>query len=194
MKVVIDTSSLLALIRYYLPFDTGNVITDFIKQKISDGNLIVIDKVYDECKYLSGGIILKELSFLQDKTFKKVSKLPYDTSILFPIKPKRFDNMMSEQFVVQSQKRRISLVEFENQKEIFYNSPDIKQVIVCQNLISNGHHDVILVTEETTISNDNKLFKKIPAICEFLEINTIALPDLIKKYGVEVRFHTNNKF
>ncbi len=34
MKVIIDTSSLLALVRYYLPFDDDNVLFDLIKEKI----------------------------------------------------------------------------------------------------------------------------------------------------------------
>lgn len=39
-----------------------------------------------------------------------------------------------------------------------------------------------LVTEETESSNDNKLFKKIPAICKELEIETMSLPELLVKY------------
>ena len=33
MKVVIDTSSLLSLVRYYKPFDEKSVLYDFIKDK-----------------------------------------------------------------------------------------------------------------------------------------------------------------
>lgn len=48
---------------------------------------------------------------------------------------------------------------------------------------------MILVTEETESSNDNKLFKKIPAICKELEIETITLPELIAKYdGIDIDF------
>ncbi len=47
-----------------------------------------------------------------------------------------------------------------------------------------------LVTEETESSNDNKLFKKIPAICKELEIETMTLPELIAKYdGINIDFH-----
>jgi hypothetical protein len=41
---------------------------------------------------------------------------------------------------------------------------------------------VVLVTEETGTGNDNKLFKKIPAICQDLNIETMSLPELLKQY------------
>ncbi|ADZ12870.1 hypothetical protein RIA_1806 [Riemerella anatipestifer RA-GD] len=46
--------------------------------------------------------------------------------------------------------------------------------------------DVYLVTEETAESNDNKLFKKIPAMCNELNIQCIALPKLLKIYEKDI--------
>lgn len=61
-------------------------------------------------------------------------------------------------------------------------------IILALNLKNKGEQ-VILVTEETESSNDNKLFKKIPAICKELEIETITLPELIAKYdGIDIDF------
>lgn len=40
MKVVIDTNSLLSLIRYYLPFDKNGILFQFIKKKIEIGEII----------------------------------------------------------------------------------------------------------------------------------------------------------
>ncbi|MCX6253310.1 MAG: hypothetical protein NTV31_02410 [Bacteroidia bacterium] len=78
MKVLIDTSSLLALVRYYFPFDNENSLKDFIKKKIDTGIIMVIDKVYEESRYTSKGIIIKDLDFLKDKTrhFKTDELLP----------------------------------------------------------------------------------------------------------------------
>ena len=53
MKVAIDTNSLLSLVRYYLPFDKKSVLFDFIKAKIKDGEIIIIDKILEECEYTS---------------------------------------------------------------------------------------------------------------------------------------------
>jgi hypothetical protein len=64
----------------------------------------------------------------------------------------------------------------------------MKQVILVLNFKNKGEQ-VILVTEETEGSNDNKLFKKIPAICKELDIETMTLPELIVKYdGIDIDF------
>lgn len=187
MKIVIDTCSLMAMVRYYMPFDKDEVFQEFVKQKIIDGELIVIDKVYDESRNISSGEIVRELPFLSDGEFLRKSKTPYNTELVLPIRPRSFESMMNMQFVVQTQKRKLSDVEFETEKDKFYESADIKQIVLCQNLKNGGNSEVILVTEETASINDSKLFKKIPAICEFLGIETITLPKLIRKLGeVEV--------
>lgn len=58
-----------------------------------------------------------------------------------------------------------------------------------KNRFENKGEQVVLVSEETESSNDNKLFKKIPAICKELEIETMTLPELIAKYeGIDIDF------
>jgi hypothetical protein len=46
MKVIIDTNSLLSLVRYYLPFDKDKILYNFIKNKVQSGEIIIIDKVH----------------------------------------------------------------------------------------------------------------------------------------------------
>jgi hypothetical protein len=53
MKVVIDTNSLLSLVRYYLPFDKKGILFKFFKNKIEKGEIIIIDRVFQECTYNS---------------------------------------------------------------------------------------------------------------------------------------------
>lgn len=68
------------------------------------------------------------------------------------------------------------------------NDADMKQIILCLNM-QKGGDEVILVTEETESSNDNKLFKKIPAICKALNIATMTLPELLEEYdGIHIDF------
>jgi len=84
--------------------------------------------------------------------------------------------------------RKLTDTEFENQKNSFLKDADIRQIILCLNLIKEGE-EVILVTEESEVSNDNKLFKKIPAICKELDILTMTLPELLDKYdGIDIDF------
>jgi len=192
MKAVIDTSSLLSLVRYYLPFDKNSVLFNFIKDKIERGDLIVIDKVHEECSYYSNGLILKGLPYLADKAFLKSSKLPYKTDSLIAPSPSKFLRQVENQFVNTTvrKQRGLSDVEFENQKNEHLEKADMKQIILCLNLIRD-HKDlrIVLVSEETQTSNDNKLFKKIPAICKELNIETMTLPELLKEYkDIDVEF------
>lgn len=190
MKVVIDTSSLLSLVRYYLPFDKKGVLFGFFKQKIEAGEIIVIDKVFDECSFSAKGIVLSSLPFLNDKTFQRASKVPRKTDDLLAPSPAKFLRQVGNQFVLEAIRRQrgITDTEFEVLKNEFLNGADIKQVILCLTL-QKDEERVILVTEETEVSNDNKLFKKLPAICRDLIIETMTLPELLSLYNdIDINF------
>lgn len=192
MKVAIDTNSLLSLVRYYLPFDKNSVLYNFIKSKIEKGEIIIIDKVYDECRYTAKGLVIEKLPYLCDKSFHKTAKLPLSTDSLIAPSPKKFLRQVDNQFVntVVRTQRKLSDVEYENQKNHFMNNADMRLILLCLNLIKdNMLEEVILVTEESEGSNDDKLFKKIPAICKELGINTLTFPNLLEKYdGIEFEF------
>lgn len=190
MKVVIDTNSLLSLVRYYLPFDKKGVLFNFFKDKIAKGEIIIIDKVFQECTYNSKGIVRTTLDYLNDTAFLKSSKIPHKTDSLLAPSPAKFLRQVENQFVntVVLRQKKLSGIEFENQKNSFLNDADMKLIILCLNLIKDGER-VVLVTEESGSSNDNKLFKKIPAICKELQIKTMTLPELIAKYdGIDIDF------
>jgi hypothetical protein len=185
MKVVIDTNSLLSLVRYYLPFDKKGVLFKFFKSKIEKGEIIIIDKVLEQSTFISKKIIVQKLDFLIDKNFLKTAKVPYKTDSLIVPNTKLFFHQLNN---IVKKAHNITDVEFENRKNAFLNEADMKQIILCLNLIKDGEK-VVLVTEETESSNDNKLFKKIPAICKELEIETMTLPELIAKYdGIDIDF------
>lgn len=184
MITVIDTSSLLSLVRYYLPFDKKGVLFEVIKDKISSGKIILLDAVYEESKFVGQKIILQKLEFLTDKEFLKKHKIITKTDELIPLAPARFLNMVKNQFVANPfQLKKLSESEFEVQKNRFMESADAKLIMYCQYLIKNNpDKEIYLVTEETSTANDLKLFKKIPAICIILGIPVIALPQLLEKY------------
>ena len=190
MKVVIDTNSLLSLVRYYLPFDKKGILFQFFKKKIEIGEIIIIDKVLQECTYNSKGIVLTTLDYLNDKAFLKTAKVPYKTDSILAPSPAKFLRQVENQFVntVIRKQRKLTDTEFDNQKNAFLNDADMRQIILCLNLLKDGEK-VVLVTEETENSNDNKLFKKIPAICKELNISTLTLPELLVKYdGIDIDF------
>lgn len=188
MKVVIDTSSLLSLVRYYLPFDKKKILFEIIKAKIANGEIIVIDKIIEECEYTSKGLVLESLSFLKDKSFNKTHKLPLNTEFILPPAPAKFYRMVDNNFVVAVLRARLNETQYDSLKNDFMNSADMKMILATLNLKKdNPTEDIFLVTEETETSNDNKVFKKIPPICSQLDITTINIQQLIDKFeGVNI--------
>jgi len=190
MKVVIDTNSLLSLVRYYLPFDKHSVLFSFIKEKISSGEIIIIDKILEECEYISKGIVLSSLDFLAEKSFLKSCKIPVNTEYILPPAPAKFYRQIDNQFINGIIKNKLTPVEYENRKNDFLNSADMRLILFCLNYKKlNPLEEVFLVTEETEDSNDSKVFRKIPAICRILEIETLNLPQMIERFeGVGIEF------
>ncbi len=183
MKVVIDTSSLLSLVRYYLPFDKKTILFDAIKSKIANGEILVIDKIIEECAYTSKGIVLTSLAFLTDKTFNKTYKLPLNTEFLLPPSPAKFYRQVDNQFAIRILTNRLLLSQYDVVKNEFMNSADMKLILTSLTLKKDyPTEEIFLVTEETEVSNDKKYFQKIPAICSQLNIETINIQQLIDKF------------
>lgn len=189
MKVVIDTTSLLSLVRYYLPFDKKSVLFDFIKLKIEQGEILVIDKVLEQCELTAKGLVVQKLTYLKEKAFQKNAKLPYKTDTLIAPSPAKFLRQVDNQFVnhIVKKQRNLTEVEYDNQKNKFLEDADAKLILLCLNLMRDAPDEkVILVTEETETSNDHKLFKKIPAICKELNVVAMTLPELLALYHSDV--------
>ena len=199
MKVIIDTCSLLSLVRYYLPFDKQNNLLNFIRSKIEASELIIIDAVYKECQIIAKGIILDTLFYLKDKNFKKDNEVPVNTENIIAPSPAKFLRQVDNQFVIGIMKNRLSEAEYENRKEEFMRSADMRMILYYLNLKQQAESqpwqsslfeedtnrkDIIIVTEETQANNDGKLFHKIPKICEILNIPIMTLPELLTEYDV----------
>lgn len=187
MKVIIDTNSLISLARYYMPFDSQETLFKYIKSKIENQNLIVIDAVYRECEYTSQKLVLKSLKYLNEKDFKSKFKIPVKTKDLLPPSTKKFYNQLDNNFRT-SHSRKLNDAEFEQLKKDYLDSADARIIIYALNRI-NKKENIIVVTEESEFGNDNKAFKKIPAICKMLKIEVMTLPELLLKYdGINFEF------
>lgn len=182
MKVIIDTSSLLSLVRYYLPFDNKSKLFDFIKEEIANGGIVIIDEVLNECEFTSKQLVVKSLSYLADKDFKKNHKIPFNTKDILPPSTKKFYNMVDDNFRT-SQSRILNDAQFEQQKKEFLNSADARMILLALNERHNNKVEIAIVTEESETANDHKAFKKIPAICRILDIDVLTLPELLAKYN-----------
>jgi hypothetical protein len=173
MNAILDSSSLLALVRYYLPFDKNDSLYNLLQEKFENGEIIILDKVYEEVQYLSGGIILTSLPFLKEK--KKHIK----TGDLVP--SKSFYNLLENHFCNKEIKKLkgISDTAFEIEKNHFLQSADANLILYA---LSIKAKNPTIVTEETKASNDGKLFKKIPENCRCIHMPCCSLPELLKTH------------
>jgi hypothetical protein len=173
MIALMDTSSLLAFVRYYLPFDKRGTFKNLIRDKFDNGELLILDKVFEEAKYLSQGIILQELEFINDKT-KHIN-----TNNLIP--SSRFFNLLENQFCNKDiiRLKGITKVEFELEKSNFLKTPDANLILYS---LSIKNKNPIVVTEETKSANDNKTFRKIPENCKEINLECCTLPNLLKDH------------
>jgi hypothetical protein len=173
MIAILDTSSLLAFVRYYLPFDKNGTFKELIKTKLEIGEIIILDKVVDESKYQSKGIILKTLDFIES------SKKAVNTKELLPTT--KFFNLLENSFCDKTvlKLKDIDDVGFEIEKSKYLKSADASLILYAMNYKANNP---IIVTEETLNSNDGKIFKKIPTNCKAVNIDCCTLPQLFKDH------------
>jgi hypothetical protein len=176
MKFVIDTSSLLAFVRYYLPFDKARKLKAELQARIEDKEIIVIDKVWDESKYTAKKAIYLALEVLHEK------KNTQNTDLVLP--DPKFFKMLDNNFTVQSQKKQLEPEQYEALKAKFLSGADCKMILLCYvRMKGKDSEDYVIITEETDSQNDGKLFKKIPLICKELRIECISIADFIKRYS-----------
>ncbi|MBL8004141.1 MAG: DUF4411 domain-containing protein [Candidatus Kapabacteria bacterium] len=193
MTAVFDTSSLLSLVRYYLPFDSNQILYSFVKEKIQNGEFVIIDAVLEECVKTAKGIVITSLDFLNNAQFLSESKTPQNTENVLHNSPQKFLRMVDSNFMNKQlmSAKNLTETEIENTKNKFLADADCRQIIFASNLLHKTKSEfnfqgdrpsVIVVTEETNVNNDNKLFKKIPVICDYLNIPCTTLPQLLQMY------------
>jgi hypothetical protein len=174
MKGIIDTSSLLALTRYYLPFDKSNRLKGEIQRLFDSGQIVVLDKVIGESKYIAGGIIPQGLPFIFNQPKKTIN-----TATVLP-NPAFFSELETNycnQNIRNS--RGVTPAGFEIEKRKYLNGADAKQILYAITVQGSGP---VIVTEESAIENDGKLFKKIPSICSLAGINCCTMPSFLKNH------------
>lgn len=167
-KYLFDTSSLMIFVKYHLPFDRENTLQEFLLKGFKDKSFILLKEVENECKRTAGGLVFER--FLKPKDIKS-------TSFNEIIEPK-LHNMIDNNFRAKlPEKKKLTQAEYEAQKEKFAKSADFKLIHYAMK-----HSNSIIITEESLASNDNKTFKKIPAICRENKIEYLNFVDFLEKY------------
>ena len=179
-KYLIDTSSLLSLVRYYHPFDRDRKLYTAIKKMFETKQFLLLGNVYKEAKYIAQQTIVTEYDFL--KKIKLIKSIDTISEKLH----RKIDNdwIILKQKKSLEQKKLLKQIEYEETKQKeFQNGADWQ--LICMAMNNQGF---TIVTEETKQPNDAKLFKKIPLICEHEKIPCITLPVMLKKIGIGIEY------
>lgn len=160
-----DTCSLIALVRYYLPFDSDDKLKKFIYKGFESKEFIMLKQVKYECEQVSSGLVFNELPQLKNIKSINFNKIVTD----------KIHRLIDNNFIVsQSQINRLTNEEYESQKRDFINGADFNLIHCAM------ENNCTIITEETPTNNDNKLFKKIPTICQIQEIKCISISQLLQ--------------
>lgn len=172
---IIDTSSLVAIARYYLPIKDEAKLLRFIESKFRSGELILLNTIHLEASRTQKGIALTLMEFLND------TELRINDSDLTPPAPKRFSNQMDNNFCVPLQRKKLNSETYSLHKAQYMMTGDAKMLLYALNY---RELDPVIITEETKLSNDGKLFKKLPAICEILDLKHMSISRWLIENGL----------
>lgn len=178
MIALIDTNSLLAFVRYFLPFDADGKMLQAIQNQVGNGKLCLIDAVRDQAKYVSGRAVSKGLPFLfeREAPVADTSALIADTKFIKRLKSDLHDHDIRR-------RHKMSDTELDREVNDYLKEADCKLLLYARHWIQqNPDSQVCIVTEETAYANDGKLFKKIPAMCSLLGIDSCNLPAYLARH------------
>ena len=174
-KCVIDTSSLLMLARYFLPFDDDKVLAGKIQECFMSKSLILLQSVFEESDRVAQQLVVKTLAFLIGKKLSKVK----NNELLEESMPFRLDN----NWAIPNQKRKLTNEEYIQQKSGYIKSADFQLVYYAIE-----HENTRIITEEIRSQNDGKLFKKIPIICQEEKIPCKNISELLQELGLQTNY------
>ena len=83
----------------------------------------------------------------------------------------------------------LSDVEFDLLKQEFLTVADSKIILYCLNLQRSNRlslDDSWVMTDETRQQNDGKLYKKLPILCDIIDVNVMTAVDFLNKHGFEL--------
>lgn len=180
MTAIIDTSSLLSFVRYYLPFDSKGVLRGFLVDRVRQGAIVILDAVWEECQYVAKGIVVQELPELQEYV--------KDTTSMLPPSPPKLSNMIDGNFCNGELRNMLTEDQYMLQKQNFMKSADYKIIVKCMQQPTMFDTERCVITEETAISNDRKVFKKLPAIMKILDIPVFTISQFFRNNGIEAEW------
>lgn len=183
MVGVVDASSLLAIARYYLPIKDEAILLHFLEAKFRAKELLLLSTIHREASRAQKGISLSVMDFLNEK------ELRIDDSDLMAPAPQKFSNLLDNNFCQPSMRKRLTAEQYASQKEEYMKTGDAKLILYALN---HRESEPVIITEETPQSNDGKLFKKLPVICDLLEIRHSTIAEWLSANGVTLSWSHPN--
>ena len=95
---------------------------------------------------------------------------------------KRLFNMIDNNFINGSVAGLLPEAEYQFERDKFMKTADFAIILYADSI--KEKEDVVIVTEETSFSNDGKPFKKIPGICDTIGVKTLNLPSFLSENSI----------
>lgn len=182
MEYYFDTSSLVALARYYHPFDKEGKLFGFIRTKFQNKEIVILDAILNEARYTSNSLVLKTYPFIDE-----YKDFIVNTKEMMPYSTKKFGNLVDQNFAVAPLVNN-NKINYSIMKQEFLESGDGKLLLTMYNRLHDDKDaEICIVTEESRSGNDKKIFKKIPVLCGIIGVKSITLVD----YLSETSFHVD---
>ena len=180
MVVVVDTCSLHRLVEYYLPLDKKGVLIPLFKSLFEGRQILMTEFVYEECRQMAKGVILKKLPFMSSAAFKK--NLIKSETILPDQKLLR---IVLENFTIKAKYNSLKPEQQETQKSTYLRSGDFSLMYCAyqkKKRLNTGlfPEDLKILTDESGTENSNNCFKKIPNCCAFLGVEILNIRDYLE--------------
>lgn len=177
MVVVVDTCSLHRLVEYYLPLDKEGKLVPLFERLFLSREIVMTESVFWECSKMSKGVVVSELPFLA-KLKSQIIKSDYflpDQKLL---------RIVNDHFIIKNKFNSLPKEQQLAQNEHYLQSGDFS-ILQCAYMKKKGMagslfgDDFRVLTDETSASNDNKCYKKIPACCQILETKIINIREYL---------------
>ncbi len=179
----IDTCTLIKLVKDYIRFDKSGVLQDKVRELFISDAWILVWSVYKEITHPNHPEVIKQLPFLCiSKGYKK--KLQFE---------KIYGGPIPDDWKVPSNFGKLEKRHRKEQIKKFQDSGDCQLILYALRIKRANRAISVVVTEETSISDYDdtkyrKPFKKIPDICDKEGIECISLPELLRKFGMQVNY------
>lgn len=129
-KYLFDTSSLISLVQYYLPFDADRWLQNFLYKGFEKKEFILLRAVKDECENVRQGLVFKE--FIKDSI---------KTTLFDEVVTEKLHREIDNNFIASlAKKKQLEEQEYNSQKQEFIKSADFQLIYYAIQKAMHHYH------------------------------------------------------